>query len=963
MTPLEFLAVVLPSSGHGLYCACELTDKKDHIFVEDTAEFYPQVDTWVENKCNVYFALATFDEKVAQIKGNKDRRTAPNSRFIKALFLDLDGYESKKAAAQALNQFMAKTGLDLLGTPWIVSSGGGLHCYWPLEETIEVAVWKPVAENFKRLCAQEELRIDNTVTADSARVLRIPETFNFKAKYDAPRQVRILTEGDTFDFETIAEHIRSQLKTIPPVTTSNVIELPGKRPTAPSSTSVKLFENSVTKFRTIVEKTKAGTGCGQLAHYIENAKEDGMEPLWRGMLSIAQKCEESEKAVVWLSQMHPYDEDRMHTKLREIKGPYPCTKFDSENPGICNECPHWGKITNPLALGRQYAVETVEKEVEVQIDKEIRKMLRPEPPRGYAYGQNSGVFMEKEDEDADGNKIKRQVMLLPYDLFPVDILNQNGEHTVHMLALRKEGAQTITFPQKCAVSKEETLKHLATQNIIASFGSGNDKNLFDFIRACVEKLSMEKAPVKVPSSCGWQADDSFVFAGKIYFKGGSVEVPMPGLENIVMHSQPKGSLDAWRQFFNMLMRKKMWDHVTVVMMSLASPLMRFTGFYGLTVHLGSTESGTGKTLALEAAASVWGHPVHYRTGKGTSPVAMQQRMGLLNSLPLITDEITAKNRKDFEWFPEFLLDNTEGRGKERMESGSNKERLNLSTWANMSLLSSNTHGVDYLTGGRKHSSEGELRRLLEFIMDQQLSWEPHEIEIIKSLANNYAVAGEAFVQFMVENIPLLSQMTPEVVAQMYKEFNATNDERFWMGGIGATIATCVLTSDKHAGIVNVPVEPIIKSLKKVVAFMRSSIKAGSRSAEDVLNTFTREYYGNLIVVKYGATEGVLAELGGGGAIDASTTRSHVMGRIEHGVTAGCIDYFIEERLLKAFCSSMSFGYSDFKRQLEDLFVVSHMAKKDMMAKTKGPQMRVPVLKITRRIDEDDPENPLSLVAA
>jgi len=84
MTPLEFLAVVLPSSGHGLYCACEMTDKKEHIFVEDTAEFYPKVDTWVENKCNVYFALATFDEKVAQIKGNKDRRTIPNSRYIKA---------------------------------------------------------------------------------------------------------------------------------------------------------------------------------------------------------------------------------------------------------------------------------------------------------------------------------------------------------------------------------------------------------------------------------------------------------------------------------------------------------------------------------------------------------------------------------------------------------------------------------------------------------------------------------------------------------------------------------------------------------------------------------------------------------------------------------------------------------------------------------------------------------------
>ena len=91
MTPLEFLAVVLPSPNHGLYCTCEMTAKKEHIFVQDTAEFYPKIDSWVENRCNVYFALATFDEKVAEIKGNKDRRTIPNSRYIKSLFIDMDG--------------------------------------------------------------------------------------------------------------------------------------------------------------------------------------------------------------------------------------------------------------------------------------------------------------------------------------------------------------------------------------------------------------------------------------------------------------------------------------------------------------------------------------------------------------------------------------------------------------------------------------------------------------------------------------------------------------------------------------------------------------------------------------------------------------------------------------------------------------------------------------------------------
>lgn len=957
MTPLDFLAVVLPSSGHGLYCACEMTDKKEHIFVEDFADFYPKVDTWVEKKCDVYVALATYDEKVARVTTNKDRRTIANSRFIKSLFLDLDGYDTKKAAAQALNEFMAKTGLDLLGTPYIVSSGGGLHCYWPLTETVAVDDWRPVAENLKRLCKQEVLRIDNTVTADSARILRIPETYNFKAKYGTPRQVRIMAEGDTFDFEILADHIRSQLKSLPAATVpNNVIALPGVRPTAPTATAVKLFENSTTKFKTILEKTKAGTGCGQLAYYVENAQEDGMEPLWRGLLSIAQKCEESEKAVIWLSKLHPYDEDRMHTKLREIRGPYPCTKFDSENPGVCTSCTHWGKITNPLALGREYAVETVEKIIEVN-DTQIK---RPQPPRGYAFGKNGGVFLEKDDEDANGNKVKRQVMLVAYDFFPVDILNLNGEHIVHMHAVRRDGVQVVTFPQKAVVSKDETLKHLANQNVIAAFGAGNDKNLFDYVRACTEQLSTEKAPIKVPSSLGWQADDTFVFAGRIYGKEGWVDVPMPGLENINNSSQPTGTLENWRAFVNLLIKKRLWKHLAMLLAGAGSPLMRFTGLHGVTFHCGSTESGTGKSLALEAAASVWGHPTHYRTGKGTSPVAMQQRQGLLNSLPLITDEITAKNRKDFEWFPEFLLDSTEGKGKERMESGANRERLNLSTWQNLNIMSSNTHAVDYLTGGRKHASEGELRRLLESIMDDVLTWEPHEIEIIKTLSSNYAVAGHELVQFMVSNVPTLKTLVPQIVGRIRNEFAATNDERYWVAGVAVGIAAGVIMSDQHAKIVNIPIEPVLGVYKEIVAYMRGSVRSGNRNAEDILNAFTREYYGKFVVVKFGTPEGVLAELGSGGVIDASTTRSEVMGRIEHGATIGFIDYFIEERVLKAFCSSMSFGYADFKRQLEHQFNVSHVAKKDMMAKTKGPQMRVSVLKISRRLDEEEFTNQLSV---
>lgn len=951
MTPLEFLAVVLPSPDNGLYCAAELTTKKkEHNFVQYLDELPATITKWGDSK-DIYFALSTFE--------TKGKRTADNARFIRSLFIDMDGYETKKAAAMALNGFMVKTGLDLLGTPYIVDSGGGLHCYWPFTQDVAVEDWKPVAENLKRLCKQEGLSIDMTVTADSARVLRIPGTFNNKAKYATPRPVRILAEGDTFDFEDLAKHIESQLVSLPalPRTTATPLALPGQRPDTPHTpTTVKLFENSVTLFKNIFKKTKAGTGCAQLKHYVENADQDGVEPLWRGWLSIAQKCNDGEKAAIWLTDLHPYPHERMHQKLAEIKGPYPCTKFDSENPGICDGCPHFGKVTNPLALGRETAVVTVETTIELPaVDgQEAKQLKRPEAPRGYAYGVRGGVFMEKEDTDANGQVTKRQIMLLPYDLFPVDILSSNGEHLVHMLAVRDYKTVDISFAQKSIVSKDETVKALAQQNVLAAFGSGNDKNLYDYVRACVEKMSSEKKPIEVPASYGWQPNDTYVFGGRIYAAGKeAIEVPMPGLENITMNSRPTGSLEVWRQFINMLVRRKLWDHLAIILMGAGSPLMRFTGLHGLTVHCASTESGTGKSLALDGAASIWGHPIHYRTGAGTSPVAMQQRLGLLHSNPLITDEITSKNRDDFEWFPAFLFSMSEGRGKERMESGANKERLNLSTWSSTAIMSSNTHVVDYLTGSRKHSSEGELRRLIEYVMDEKLELDADEIEIVKCLQNNYAVAGDALVRYMVDNIALLKTLVPETVRRMYTEYKAPNDERFWMGGIGCAIAAGIIMNSAHANIAEFPLTEIIDSYRKRIVIQRSSIKGGHRSAEDVLNAFVQEYQGKFVVVKFGDKAGPLAHLGDGSMVDRNTTRSEVMGRVEHGVTAGHIDFFIEERMLKSYCSNMSFGYDNFKRQIANEFTVSYVLKKDMMARTSAPPMRVSAMHISRKVTESD----------
>lgn len=950
MTSQEFLATVLPTSG--LYCAAELsTAKKEHVFVNTIDELYNAAMAFDEKKHNAFYALSTFD---------KNNRTAENALKIRSLFLDIDcgqkkDYPTKAEAAGALDKFLEESGLKELGMPWIISSGGGLHVYWPLVEEVDIATWKPVAENLKRLCKKLGFRIDSTVTGDAARVLRVPDTHNYKQ--ENPRKVSVKVKGTVFDLDALASLLREQMEDAA-YENLPALQLPGKRPTlAPTANSVKLMENSITFFKSI------GSKCGQINYYREHAAEDGMEPLWRGILSIAKPCADGEEEGLELSAMHPYDIDRHNEKWQAIKGPYNCMKLDEANPGVCNNCPHFGKITNPLALGREIKVETEAKEIVFEkvvaedADAEQITVVRPVPPKGFAYGNTGGIFMDRMVENEEGKKERKQVMLLPYDLFAVDILNNGGDHLVHLMAFRPEGQVDILIAQKSVVSKDETVKALANQNIIAAFGSGNDKNLFDYVRGCVEQISANKRAINVPNSCGWQYDNTFVYNSRIFAADGTeVYVPTPALDNINTSTTPTGTLENWKKVFNMLIAKKEFQILAMSLVGPASILMNMTSFNGCVYHLGSSESGTGKSVALELAASFFGHPERYRVTQSTSIVASQQRQGLLNSLPFIIDETTNKSRDNFEWLPEFLLDLTQGKGKDRMKQGSNEERINNSTWQLLVLLSSNTHVMDYLSGARKHASQAEMFRILELTMSKKLKFDSAESEIMKLLKRNYGVVGRELIRWLVRNREVAAKVVADTHARLEKEFEAGADERYWTAANSCVVAITILLGKKYANIIDIPVGPIVDVLRLMVYSARGVIHGSKRTAEDILNSYTREFFGKFVVIK--AVNGVLnATLGGSGEIDQSLTRSDVAGRVEHGLTPGHIDYYIEEQLLKAHCVAMSYGYKDFKEELQRLpnFKINY-CRPDLLAKTRGPTMRVNVMKISRPITEEDEED-------
>jgi len=346
-------------------------------------------------------------------------------------------------------------------------------------------------------------------------------------------------------------------------------------------------------------------------------------------------------------------------------------------------------------------------------------------------------------------------------------------------------------------------------------------------------------------------------------------------------------------------RRKMYTMLAMCVDAFASPLMVFSEYEGFTWHLGSTESGTGKSLTLSAKAAVWGHPIHYRTGKSTSQPAMQQRAGLLKNLPLLIDEMTDKARNDPEWVPSMIFDISEGKAKERMESGANKERRNDSTWALTCTMTSNTHISDILTGGRTHSSEGEVMRMLEWTPTERLTWTRDERIILQQMRQNYGVAGEAWVRWLVKNRKVAQRVYMEVAENLRSQLKMNDEERYWHSGCTGIVTAAVLLGQKYAGLIDIPVQHIIEALNDLIVNARENHTKSHRSAEDVLNAYTRDNYGKFVVLRTDEAGSISHNLAG--LLDSTTktsTRNNIMGRIEQNASSGVVEYFIEEKLLK-----------------------------------------------------------------
>jgi hypothetical protein len=156
---------------------------------------------------DIYACLSTQRTAKEKVGKNGGKYFTPirgqsNAVAIKTLFLDIDfkggpnGYDTQEEAVRELARFLKETKLPK--PSMMVLSGGGVHTYWVVSPALTPAEWQPRSYALAQATKQHGLKCDTQCTVDSARVLRIPDTFN--CKLETPRPVTLAGAGLDFDY-------------------------------------------------------------------------------------------------------------------------------------------------------------------------------------------------------------------------------------------------------------------------------------------------------------------------------------------------------------------------------------------------------------------------------------------------------------------------------------------------------------------------------------------------------------------------------------------------------------------------------------------------------------------------------------------------------------------------------------------------------------------------------------------
>lgn len=839
MTNFDLLNAVQPAGGWfavvGIKGAGANIQRKQRL-VETREELDDVAAQLVQHGWNVFYGVAKYKDDSSRKK--------TNVRALKAFWLDIDcgeakaepnpktgrpdGYIDQAAGLTALRKFCTRIGLP---KPTLVNSGRGIHVYWPLTEEVTPEQWEPVAERLRDLCQTHDLYVD-PVVFETARILRVPGTYNFKD--DPATLVSVMAVGQPVEYADLV-----QLLGVKPRAA-----LPAKRELTALG---KMMQDTVSKaFAKIMRRSAKGDGCPQLLDCYQN-RDSLTEARWFDALSIAKFCSDADTAIHKLSEGHPdYDPAKTVQKISHIQGPHNCATFDRNNPGLCASCPHFGKIKNPIQLGMEVKAASEDDYADTEVVDEktggIKSLNIPPYPKPFYWGERGGIWKKLADPEAD------PVFVYEDHLYVVKRMLDPVEGNVIIMRHHTplDGVREFTISNKHITDRNELRKALSANDVMVP--TKQYEIIFDYIITANRELRVKERAERMRTQFGWADNDSkFIIGDKeITADGVFYSPPSSVTEHLAGYLGASGDYAKWQEVFNLYGKPGLEAHAFATLTAFGAPLLRFTGQSGAAINVIHPNSGTGKTTILHMCNSVWGHPRDLCSTQKDTDNARILKLGIMNNLPYCVDEITNMTGIAFS---DLIYAMSNGKGKDRMEANGNKLRQNTTKWQTISLMSSNAAFYEKLTGP-KATPDGEMMRMIEYKIDYTNVLDVSHAKKMfdQQLMDNYGHAGAIYADWLIRNREEAEATVKSIQAKIDRELKLTQRERFWSAVVAANI-TGGLIATKYLKIMDWNMQRIYEWATKMILSLRDDVKPPATDVASIIGDYLNRHINNVLVVK------------------------------------------------------------------------------------------------------------------
>ena len=521
--------------------------------------------------------------------------------------------------------------------------------------------------------------------------------------------------------------------------------------------------------------------------------------------------------------------------------------FEKNNPNGCEGCPHKGRIKTPIQLGTEIAQATAEDNIVVIKNETLGQQVTveiPEYPYPYFRGKNGGVYRKGEAKPDDDEEEAKDLLVYENDLYVVKRLvdEEVGEMVWMRLHLPRDGIREFSIPLTSVLSKEKLREVIAAKGV-AALGKQMD-NIMAYITRWVKELQNMTNAEKSRMQLGWTEDKTFII-GDREIKTGEVvySPPSSATVSLIPAYSKKGNLENWKEIANWYNRPGMEVRAFNLFAGFGTPLLQFTNLKGVQIHLTDDGSGTGKTTIEMMINSIFGHPTETMLLEQDTFKSKMHRMGSVQNMPICIDEITNTSPEEIS---NLAYISTQGRGRNRMMSQSNAERINNTSWA-LILWTSGNRSVHDVLYSMKTFPEGELMRVVELNIPRDTTMTKEETDrLYNMMFDNYGIAGEKYMEYVVAHQELINERIKQIQAKFDADAGLTQRERFYSALAAVALVGGMIS--KKLGLHDIDIAPVYQWAVRYFTTARTSIKPGGNNPLDQLGIFLNEHNRNLLVI-------------------------------------------------------------------------------------------------------------------